>query len=198
MNNSKISAMIQHNADPLADPMTIHAPEIKTLEADDAVHCDVVVPLARSRAFESFRHDIYDWWPRDMTWCGGALEHLFLEGRKGGMLWERGPDGYRLDCARVMRWLPPDKFVLRWHIGPGRVPQPDIATASEVEVQFSAEDEERTRVVLDHRGFASHGVGASEYHSFMASAKGWPHILRCFAEHCEIVENLRKFRAGEG
>jgi hypothetical protein len=176
--------------------MTIHAPESITFDADDAVHCEVVVPLARTRAFESFRHDIFAWWPRDMTWSGEALEHLFLEGRKGGMLWERGPDGLRLDCARVMRWLPPEKFMLRWHIGPGRVPQPDIARTSEVEIQFGAEDEGHTRVVVDHRGFANHGAGASEYHSLMGSAKGWSVILGCFAEHCEIAENLRRFRAG--
>jgi hypothetical protein len=177
--------------------MTLHAPEIIAFDADDAVHYDVVVPLARGRAFESFRHDIYYWWPRDMTWSGDALEHLFLEGRKGGMLWERGPDGLRLDCARVMRWLPPEKFVLRWHIGPGRVPQPDIAHASEVEVQFIAEDERHARVVLDHRGFANHGAGADDYRALMNSEKGWPRVLHCFAEHCEVAESLRKFRSGE-
>ncbi len=178
--------------------MTIHAPAIITLDGNDAVHCDVVVPVSQSRAFEIFRHDIYRWWPRDMTWSGGTLENLFLEGRKGGMLWERGPEGLRLDWARVMRWLPPEKIVLRWHIGPGRVPQPELAKASEVEVHFAAEDEGHTRAGLEHRGFAGHGAGASEYHSLMCSPKGWPHVLRCFAEHCEIAENLRKFHSEAG
>ena len=167
MKNPKISEMIQHNTDSAADDdtMTIHAPESITFDAvggcrfrdQDAVHCEVMVHACPGRAPSDTVPSRYlrRWWPRDMTWSGEALEHLFLEGRKGGMLWERGPDGLRLDCARVMRWLPPEKFMLRWHIGPGRVPQPDIARTSEVEIQFGAEDEGHTRVVVDHhRGFA--------------------------------------------
>ena len=48
--NPKISEMIQHNTDSAADDdaMTIHAPESITFDADDAVHCEVVVPLART------------------------------------------------------------------------------------------------------------------------------------------------------
>jgi hypothetical protein len=179
--------------------MTVHAADILAPETpfdpDDIVRCEVRVPVARVRAFELFRHDIYHWWPRDSTWAGDALEHLFLEGRRGGMLWEKGPDGLRLDCARVMRWLPPERFVLRWHIGPGRVPEPDAAKAGQVEVQFLEEGESRARVALDHRGFANCGERADEYRSLMGSPTGWPHILACFADHCEIYENLRKFRA---
>jgi hypothetical protein len=171
---------------------------IISLDAGDVVQCDAVVPLSPPAAFEMFRHDIHDWWPREMTWSGGALERLSLEGRKGGMLWELGPDGLRLDCARVMRWLPPEKLVLRWHIGPGRLPQPDAAKASEVEVRFAAEDGRHTRVGLEHRGFANLGAGGSEYRAFMGAAKGWPHILGSFAAHCEMAENVRRFRAEAG
>jgi hypothetical protein len=176
------------------------APEITfaanaAADASDRLRCDVVVPVSQARAFEMFRHDIYHWWPRDMTWSGDALEHLFLEGRKGGMLWEKGPDGLRLDFARVMRWLPPERFVLRWHVGPGRTPEPDALKASEVELQFFAECEGRTRVGLEHRGFGNHGEGADSYLLRMKSDEGWPRILKCFAEHCEVAENLQKFRA---
>ncbi len=162
------------------------------------MQCDAVVPLPQAAAFELFRHDIHEWWPREMTWSGDALEHLTLEGRKGGMLWEQGPDGLRLDCARVMRWLPPEKLVLRWHIGPGRVPQPDAARAGEVEVRFTAEGKGHTRVCLDHRGFAALGAGAAEYRASMGSAKGWPLILGCFAAHGQTIENLRRFRSEAG
>jgi uncharacterized protein YndB with AHSA1/START domain len=169
-----------------------------TFEGADALHCDLVVPLSRDRAFALFRHDIYHWWPRNLTWCDEALEHLFLEGRKGGMFWERGPDGLRLDCARVMRWLPPERIVLRWHIGPARVPEPNAAKASEVDIQFTAGGEGNTRIDLIHRGFANHGDGGWEYRASMGSVHGWPHVLKCFAEHCEISENLRKFHSGTG
>jgi hypothetical protein len=173
--------------------MTIHAAATISFEADDAVRCNISVSVSQARAFELFRHDIYYWWPRERTWAGSVLADMFLEGRRGGMLWERGPDGLRLDCARVMRWLPPDRFVLRWHIGPGMVPQPDAAKASEVDIQFSALDQTHARIALEHRSFGNHGPGAAEYHAFMTSAKGWPLVLKSFAEHCEITENLRRF-----
>jgi hypothetical protein len=183
--------------------MTIHAPAATTaaiipLDGGEAVQCEAAVPLSPAAAFEMFRHDIHRWWPRDMTWSGDALEQLYLEGRKGGMLWEQGPDGLRLDCARVMRWLPPEKLLLRWHIGPGRLPQPDPARASEVEIRFAAEDDRHTRVAVEHRGFGDLDPGAGEYRALMGSAKGWPHILECYARHCEMAENLRRFRAGAG
>jgi hypothetical protein len=170
------------------------APTI-SFAADDAVRCAVIVPLSKGRAFELFRHDIYYWWPRERTWAGAALTDLFLEGRRGGMMWERGPDGLRLDCARVMRWLPPDRLVLRWHVGPGLVPQPDTSKTSEVDFQFEALDGAHARVALEHRGFGNHGQGASAYHAFMGAPEGWPHILKRFAEHCEMAENVRRFRA---
>jgi hypothetical protein len=181
------------------EPMTVHAPAIEAFDAapdpGDAIRCDVLVPVVQDRAFETFRHDIYHWWPRDVTWSGDTLQDLFLEGRRGGMFWERGPDGLRLDAARVMRWLPPEKFVLRWHIGPGRVPQPDPAKTSEVEFQFVAERTGHTRIRLEHRGFSRVGDGGPEFRAAMGSPTGWPHVLAAFARYCEIGVNLKKFRS---
>lgn len=172
--------------------MTIHTPTILSLDADDAVRCGAIVPVGRAAAFERFRHNIAKWWPRELTWSGSALEDLFLEGRRGGMLWERGPEGFRLDWARVLRWLPPERIVLRWHVGPGRVPQPDIASASEVDVQFFVEGAGQTRIEIEHRGFACHGAGASEYHSMMGSPEGWPNVLKHYVQYCESAAPARE------
>lgn len=164
--------------------MTIHARAIENFAADDAVCCRIIVPLSRAVAFERFRHDITQWWPRNFTWSGDRLESLYFEGRKQGVLWERGPEGFRIDIARVMRWVPPERIVLRWHVGPNKMPEPDPDRASEVEIKFIAEDENRTRIELVHRGFSRHGAGAEAYRAQMGCTKGWPAILKSFADHC--------------
>ena len=164
--------------------MTMHARAIENFAADDAVLSSVTVSLSAAEAFEKFRHDITAWWPRDFTYSGDAAESLYFEGRKQGILWERGPEGFRIDIARVMRWVPPERMVLRWHIGPNMRPEPNPTRASEVEIKFIAEDENRTRIEIEHRGFSNHGAGAEGYRAQMGSAKGWPMILKAFADHC--------------
>jgi uncharacterized protein YndB with AHSA1/START domain len=164
--------------------MTIHARAIENFAADDAVCCKTVVPFSTAAAFEKFRHDITQWWPREFTWSGEGLEALYFEGRKHGMFWERGPEGFRIDMARVMRWVPPERMVLRWHVGPNMMPEPNPSRASEVEIKFIAEEPGRTRIEVEHRCFSNHGAGAEGYRAVMGSVKGWPMILKAFADHC--------------
>ncbi|HTQ15641.1 MAG TPA: SRPBCC domain-containing protein [Rhizomicrobium sp.] len=165
--------------------MTADCGTAEDCASEDGVRCSVTVAAPRARAFAAFRHDILAWWPRDETWSGDVIEDLYFEGRKGGLIWERGPGGFRLDMARVERWLQPERIHLRWHVGPGRVPEPDPAKASEVEIRFLPEEGGGTRVELEHRGFARHGEGADAYRARMGSDLGWPRILRCFAGHFE-------------
>ena len=164
--------------------MSIHVRAIENFAAADAVVCKTVVLLSAAAAFEKFRHDITQWWPREFTWSGEALESLYFEGRKLGTLWERGPEGFRIDMARVMRWVPPERIVLRWHVGPNMKPEPNPARASEVEIRFVSEDANHTRIELEHRDFSHHGAGAESYRAQMRGAKGWPMILKAFADHC--------------
>ena len=163
--------------------MTAHSGMVENFACADGVRCAVTLAEPRERVFESFRHDILAWWPRDETWSGDTIEDLFFEGRKGGLLWERGPDGFRLDMARVLRWLAPERIVLRWHIGPGRIPEPNPAKASEVDIRFLDGEDGLTHVEIEHRFFSRHGAGAETYRARMGSDKGWPRILKSFADH---------------
>ena len=74
------------------------------------------------------------------------------------MCFELGPHGFRCDWGRVLAWEPPGRLVLAWQIGPTRVPKPDPAKASEVEVRFER-DGHATRASLSHTGFERHGEG---------------------------------------
>jgi hypothetical protein len=146
---------------------------------DDSVRLQLTVALSQAAAFERFRHDVFQWWPRADTWCGNCLEDLHFEGRKGGALWERGPEGLRLDMARVLRWVAPERMILRWHVGPGGVPEPDPAKASEVEIRFSKADG-GTLIELEHRGLERKGEGEAEQRAVMAVR--WLQILQAFSD----------------
>ncbi len=58
---------------------------------------------------------------------------------RAGHCSERGPHGFRCDWGRVVTCEPPGKIAFTWQISPQRVPQPDPAQASLVEVRFDAD-----------------------------------------------------------
>jgi uncharacterized protein YndB with AHSA1/START domain len=71
--------------------------------------------------------------------------------------------------------------VLAWQISPDRVPEPNPAKASEVEVRFEPVGTSGTRVELEHGAFARHGDAAGAYRQGMACPEGWPLILDRYA-----------------
>lgn len=168
--------------------MTVHTRVIEQFARDDVARAHIVVPLSPAVAFEKFRHDIARWWPREYTYSGESMEDLYMEGRKSGVLWERGPEGFRVDIGRVMRWMPPEKMILRWHISSSHRPEPNPERASEVEIRFLSDADNGTRIEVEHRDFAKHGPTGAEYASRMGSETGWPFILRRFAEHCGCTD----------
>ena len=141
------------------------------------VRASATTSLPPERAFARFTTELGDWWPAEYTWSQQALESIGIE---DGRCYEIGPHGLRLEWGRVLAWEPPQRLVFTWQISPTRVPQPDPAQASEVEVGF-APDGGGTRVDLLHRHFERHGEGAEEYAAAMGSPQGWEYILARFA-----------------
>ena len=138
-------------------------------EASASVH----VALSPDQAFERFTDGLGEWWPHEYTWSQGVLEAIGIE---DGLCFERGPHGFTCHWGRVLAWEPPSRLVLSWQISPSRVPEPDPARASEVEVVF-AEEGDGTAVSLVHRAFERHGEGGEDYAAAMGSEMGWPYIL---------------------
>ncbi|WP_104204007.1 SRPBCC family protein [Billgrantia saliphila] len=151
-------------------------------EYTDATFHETVVPLSRRQAFHLFTELFADWWPKEYTWSQSALKTIGIEPKEGGRCTEEGPYGFQVDWGRVVVWEPPERLVLAWQIGPNRVPQPNPEHASTVEVRFSAEGPEATRLTIEHRDFRRHGEGAAEYRDGMASDWGWPFILERFRQ----------------
>ncbi|MGW5669908.1 SRPBCC family protein [Micromonospora sp. NPDC003776] len=142
-----------------------------------SLRCSLLAPASAERAFAVFTGSLTDWWVREYTWSGpDALAELGVEPRAGGMLYEIGPYGFRSDFGRVLTWDPPRRLVFTWQIGPDRVPVPDPARASEVEVLFLPEGPDRTRVEVEHRNFDRHGEAAEGYREALTA--GWHELLR--------------------
>jgi len=128
------------------------------------------------RAFSVFADGLATWWPREYSWAGAVVDTIAIEPREGGRCFERGPYGFSCDWGRVLIWEPPQRLAFTWQITPERLPQPDPAKASEVDVSFSPEGS-GTDVSLEHRGFERHGEGSAEYRIGMDMPEGWMLLL---------------------
>lgn len=149
------------------------------MTAPDSLRASVTVPLPPEQAFTVFTDGMDRWWIREYTWSGPhALDRIAIEPREGGLCYEIGSYGLRLDWGRVLIWEAPHRLVFTWHISPQRVPQPDPADASEVEVDFRLEGT-GTRVDVEHRRIDRHGPGARSYRDQLAV--GWDELLARYA-----------------
>jgi uncharacterized protein YndB with AHSA1/START domain len=147
------------------------------------LHAAVAVSASPERAFALFTRGLGDWWMAEYTWSGPeSLGRIGMEPREGGLCYEIGPYGFRIDWGRVLVWEAPRLLVFSWQISPDRVPEPDPARGSEVEVRF-APNGAGTRVDLVHRHFDRHGEGAAAYRGGMSV--GWEQLLGRFAEHAD-------------
>ena len=147
--------------------------------ADEPILQAVTVPVPVEEAFSAFV-GLARWWPREYTWAADTLEDIGIEPGEGGLCYERGPHGFTCHWGRVLTWEPPTGLVLAWQISPDRVPEPNPAKASEVEIRFHPAGS-GTRVELEHRALARHGDAGGAYRQGMASPEGWPRLLDRYA-----------------
>ena len=108
-----------------------------------------------------------------------AFMHRVIEQHEGGRWFERAPDGTECDWGHVLVWEPPDRVVLVWQLSPDWKRDPGLHT--EIEVRFTAEDEHRTRVDLEHRGLEAYAERAEQMRTILGSDDGWLGLLRRFA-----------------
>jgi uncharacterized protein YndB with AHSA1/START domain len=99
----------------------------------------------------------------------------------GGGIYDRGTDGSECRWARVLAFEPPQRVVFSWDIGPTWQLEPEPENASEVEVRFIAETDDRTRVELEHRYIDRHGPGWQAVAEGVGRDQGWPLYLERYA-----------------
>jgi uncharacterized protein YndB with AHSA1/START domain len=104
----------------------------------------------------------------------------FIEPREGGRWYETCADGTECDWGRVLLWAPPTRLVITWQINGMWQFDPDPEHASEVDVRFTAEGPELTRVDVEHRHF-ERLVAAQGVHDGMRNGGGWKALLEAYA-----------------
>lgn len=147
-----------------------------------AVRHQVVVNAPRERAFSVFTERFGDFKPREHNLLAVPIAETIFEREVGGHIDDRGVDGSVCRWARVLVYEPPRRVVFSWDIGPTWQVETDHAKSSEVEVLFTTESDERTRVDLEHRHIDRHGPGWESVADSVDNEAGWPLYLGRYRE----------------
>jgi uncharacterized protein YndB with AHSA1/START domain len=145
------------------------------------VEHQVVVNAPIERAFAVFTERFGDFKPREHNLLGVPIAETVFEPRVGGHIYDRGVDGSECRWARILAYEPPHRVLFSWDIGPTWQLQADPSRASEVEVRFTAETGDRTRVDLEHRHLDRHGDGWQSVADGVDGEAGWPLYLERYA-----------------
>jgi uncharacterized protein YndB with AHSA1/START domain len=146
------------------------------------VRHEVVVNAPLDRAFRVFTERFGDFKPREHNLMNVPIAETVFEGRVGGHIYDRGEDGSLCKWARIVAFEPPNRVVFTWDIGSTWQLETDLTRASEVEVRFTAETSERTRVELEHRHIERHGEGWESIAAGVDGDAGWPLYLGRYAD----------------
>lgn len=147
----------------------------------DPIIYSIEVNASPQETFDLFVDKFASWYPKAYTWSGEKLDTIEIGTHEGGRCFERGPHHFEADWGRVLAYRPPERLVFSWQISYNRVPLPDPAQASEIEVVFTGtEDEQLTEITLRHYKFEQHGEDRAKYREALASPEGWPYILNLF------------------
>jgi uncharacterized protein YndB with AHSA1/START domain len=145
------------------------------------VRKEILVEAPPDVAFTVFTEQFGDFKPPEHNLLGVSIAETVFEARVGGHIYDRGVDGSECRWARVLAYDPPDRVVFSWDIGPTWQIESDPDNTSEVEVSFTAEGPDRTRVVLEHRNIDRHGPGWESVRNGIEGDGGWPLYLDRYA-----------------
>ena len=149
--------------------------------AATVVRRQIVVRAPLDRAFAVFTDRFGDFKPREHNMLGVPIAETVFEPKVGGHIFDRGTDGSECRWARILAFDPPHRVVFSWDIGPTWQVETDPAFTSEVEVTFTAEAPDRTRVDLEHRNLDRHGTGWESVRDGVEHDEGWPLYLDRYA-----------------
>jgi uncharacterized protein YndB with AHSA1/START domain len=152
-----------------------------TQTADVVVRRQIVVEAPIDRAFDVFTERFGDFKPKEHNLLGAPIAATVFDPEVGGHITDRGVDGSECRWARILAYDPPDRVVFSWDISPQWRIETDPDHSSEVEVRFTAETPQRTRVELEHRHLDRHGPGWESVRDGVADDAGWPLYLDRYA-----------------
>jgi uncharacterized protein YndB with AHSA1/START domain len=141
------------------------------------------VAVPAKRAFEVFTTNMHKWWPPAHSILKAPRASITVEPRVGGRWYERATDGSECNWGRVVSWDPPARIVLTWQLTAEFNYDPAFVT--EVEVRFTPEGADATRVELEHRKLEQYGEKAEAIRPMLDSPEGWGSCLTNFAAAAE-------------
>jgi uncharacterized protein YndB with AHSA1/START domain len=153
--------------------MTVQAPST-------SVQRSIVVAAPVERAFSVFTAEMETWWPPDHHILEAPLARMVFEPREGGRIYDVGTDGSQCQWSRVLAYEPPTRVLISWDINLQWKVETDHERTSEIEIRFTAEGDNRTRVDLEHRNIDRHGVGWEQMAAAVGSPGGWGRGLERF------------------
>lgn len=149
----------------------------------EAVRVGVTVEVSAERAFQVFTEQFDRIKPREHNLLAPEpISETVFETRVGGHVYDRGENGSVCRWARVLAFDPPRRFVISWDISPQWQLETDPDRASEVEVTFTPEGPDRTRVELEHRHLDRHGAEWPSLRDGVAGPGGWPLYLQRYVD----------------
>jgi uncharacterized protein YndB with AHSA1/START domain len=155
---------------------------VSTQTAQTSVTSSVVVDAPIEKAFSVFTEGIATWWSPDHHILQAELAEMVFEPHEGGFIYDRGVDGSECRWARVLVYQPPQRLVFSWDISLQWQIESDPQRTSEVEVRFTAEGPNRTRVELEHRHIDRHGDGWEQMRDAVGSPDGWAIGMKRYGE----------------
>jgi uncharacterized protein YndB with AHSA1/START domain len=149
---------------------------------ETSVRTQIVVEAPIERAFRVFTEGFGSFKPPEHNLLGVEIAETVFEPRVGGHIYDRGVDGSECHWARVLAFEAPNRVVFSWDISPQWQIETNLERTSVVEVRFTSEAPERTRVELEHRNLDRHGEGWEASREGVGGDQGWPLYLQRFAE----------------
>lgn len=140
----------------------------------------VRVQAPQAVAWRVFTEQMGTWWPLVYYKIGKAnAVDAVIEPQVGGCWYERGADGSTCQWGSVLVWEPHSRLVLSWDISADWQYDPTLKT--EIEVRFSADGNNCTRVELEHRHLDRYGARRDEMRRIFDSEGDWGRLLEAFA-----------------
>lgn len=143
------------------------------------IELEFVVACPPEWAFQVFAAKTGVWWPTSHTVSQVEGLEIRFEGRSGGRIYERTPDGVEHDWGEVVLWEPPHRLAYLWHL------MADRSAATEVEITF-AEAPEGTAVRIVHGGWDRLAAEGEERRD--GNRRGWAGLLPHYLEACVDLE----------
>jgi hypothetical protein len=163
-----------------------------TTEQEIVVAKSVRVNAPVAVAFEVFIGQ--EWWPVVTHHIAEQPgREAVLEPFPGGRWYERADDGTETEWGIVLAWQPPYRLLLSWQVSPAWTYEEDPLRGSEIEVTFTPEGPDVTRVDLTHRRLERYGPETERMSRILDEKGGEP--LHSYARHIAAVTEPKGTRS---